>query len=461
MVGMRNSNVTEKIKCQKIDKYFYRSPEGRILKYSHYCIEKNCKTESSYNYENLKPIYCVKHKLDKMVNVKRGHKLCQDCEKGYLKKCNTPKCKYTIKNYKNGTRYMKQKIIKYLKENNIEFYMCRICSEIVDKEHFDTEEHIEKFNSVCKIKIEKSLEDSFLKIKCKFIDTRYNYIYTDLYFKKYIKELILKNIDINKFYKSFIVKKNVLEFNHGEKDPAYISYKFDSNNILNDLLNIQNLEDPEYKNRNMKPYLIKNSSTEYNYKIKKMYEDLDKINSKKSGDSVYNILSAGCEIYITECELLKGSNYIFEKIPKIFYTNRVISIIKNKDEKCFIYNYIRKFLNNVDKHQDRVSLIDKRFVKKLEDELNFNFDNVKIKDLSKIENLLETNIYVYSCDKNLKNRLPVYKSDKNYEKFLDLLLYEEHYMNIKNISRFFYPDENNKIYFCRNCCNKMYSQKKI
>ena len=34
-------------------------------------------------------------------------------------------------------------------------------------------------------------------------------------------------------------------------------------------------------------------------------------------------------------------------------------------------------------------------------------------------------------------------------------------MNIKNISRFFYPNENNKIYFCRNCCNKMYSQKKF
>ena len=339
--------------------------------------------------------------------------------------------------------------------------MCRICSEIVDKEHFDTEEHINKFNTVCKIKIEKSLKDSFLKIKCKFIDTRYNYIYTDLYFKKHIKEIILKNIDINKFYKSFIVKKNILEFNHGKRDPAYISYKFDSNNILNDLLNIQNLEDPEFKDRNMKPYLIKNSSTEYNYKIKKMYEDLEKINSKKSGDSVYNILSSGVEFYITECELLKGSNYNFEKIPKIFYTNRVISIIKNKDQKCFIYNYVRKFLNPVDNHKDRVSLKDKQIVKKLEEELNFNFDNVKIKDLSKIENLLETNFYVYSCDKNLKNRLPVYKSDKNYEKFLDLLLYEEHYMNIKNISRFFFPNETNNIYFCRNCCNKMYSQKKF
>ena len=85
---------------------------------------------------------------------------------------------------------MKLKIIKYLKENNIEFYMCRICSEIVDKEHFDTKEHIEKFNSVCKIKIDKLLEESFITIKCKFIDNRYNYIYTDLYFKKHIREII-------------------------------------------------------------------------------------------------------------------------------------------------------------------------------------------------------------------------------------------------------------------------------
>ena len=451
--------ITDKILCKRIDKYFYRDHNDDIKKYSIYCIEKNCKKLASYNYEGMKQIYCNKHKLEKMINTRHNYKLCKKCNRGYLTKCNTHSCKYTIENYKGATKYMKKTIIKYLKENNIEFYMCRICSEIVDKEHFNSQEHINKFHSICKIKIEKSLKDCFLKIKCKFIDMRYNYIYTDLYFKKYIKEIILKNIDINKFYKSFIVKKNILEFNHGERAPAYISYKFDSNNILNDLLNIQNLEDPEYKKRNMKPYLIKNSSTEYEYDMDQMYKDLDKINSEKSGDSVYNVLSAGVEIYITECEILKGSNY--EKIPKLFYNSKIISVIKNKDEKCFIYNYIRKFLNPVNNHQDRVSLKDKEICKKLEEELHFNFDNVKIKDLSKIENLLETNIYVYSCDKNLKNRLPIYKSDKNYEKYLDLLLYEEHYMNIKNISRFFYPNEKNKIYFCRNCCNKMYSNIKF
>ena len=58
-----------------------------------------------------------------MVNVKRGQKLCENCDNGYKIKCNTAKCKYTIKKYKNSTRYTKQKIIKYLKENKIEFYV--------------------------------------------------------------------------------------------------------------------------------------------------------------------------------------------------------------------------------------------------------------------------------------------------------------------------------------------------
>ena len=136
----------------------------------------------------------------------------------------------------------------------------------------------------------------------------------------------------------------------------------------------------------------------------------------------------------------------------------MINIIKNKDQKCFLYCYIRKFLNPVNKHGERISKIDKNIANKLEDELQYNFDNVEIKDLSKIENLLETNIYIYSCDKNLKNKIPIYKSDKNYKKYLDLLLYENHYMNIKRIDLFFNPNSANKKFFCRNCCNTFFSE---
>ena len=162
-----------------------------------------------------------------------------------------------------------------------------------------------------------------------------------------------------------------------------------------------------------------------------MYEDFDKVNFIKSGNSITYINNMGCDIKITECEMLHGSQFNFEKIPKIFYNSKVINIIKNKDEKCLLYCYIRKYLRQDNKHPERVSLKNKEFVKELEEELEYNFNNVKIKDLNQIENLLETNIYVYSCDKNFKNKIPIYKSDKNYKKFLDLLLFENHHMNIK------------------------------
>ena len=66
-----------------------------------------------------------------------------------------------------------------------------------------------------------------------------------------------------------------------------------------------------------------------------MYEDIGKVNFKESENSIYYISSVGSEIFITECELLKGSNYIFENIPKLFYKSKVISVIKNKDV-CYI-----------------------------------------------------------------------------------------------------------------------------
>ena len=52
-------------KVQKLNQYFYMTPEGDILKYKKYCIINNCKKLSSYNYSNKKEIpYCNEHKLD-------------------------------------------------------------------------------------------------------------------------------------------------------------------------------------------------------------------------------------------------------------------------------------------------------------------------------------------------------------------------------------------------------------
>ena len=85
-------SVLKKFQCQKIDEYYFRNSKGRIFKYSQFCRRKNCKTESSYNYQNLKPKYCLKHKKEDMVNTKRRHKLCLKCKSCYKTKCTSPKC---------------------------------------------------------------------------------------------------------------------------------------------------------------------------------------------------------------------------------------------------------------------------------------------------------------------------------------------------------------------------------
>ena len=188
-------SVIQKVQCVKIDKYYFRNSEGQIFKYSQFCRRKNCKTDSSYNYQNLKPKYCFKHKKEDMVNVKREYKLCLKCKSSYKTKCTSSKCKYTIEKYKTASKYMKLKTIDYLRETKQEFYLCRICQKIVNKSHFDSEEHIKKFNSVCSIDIKKSFKNAFISIKSQFFETRYNCLYTDLYF--FLK--IYKKYNIKKY----------------------------------------------------------------------------------------------------------------------------------------------------------------------------------------------------------------------------------------------------------------------
>ena len=111
MMTMKKS-VNEKILCKRMNKFFYLDEAGRKRKYSQYCVHNDCKIESLYNYENLKETkYCKKHKLEHMVNVKRGHSLCLNCRESHKKICQSPQCKYTIEKYKTASKYMKRKII--------------------------------------------------------------------------------------------------------------------------------------------------------------------------------------------------------------------------------------------------------------------------------------------------------------------------------------------------------------
>ena len=65
----------------------------------------------------------------------------------------------------------------------------------------------------------------------------------------------------------------MLDFNN-EKEKQYYSEKFNSNNILKD---IQNIEKIEKNDDIIQPYLIKNSSKDYNYDLERMYQDIDEV----------------------------------------------------------------------------------------------------------------------------------------------------------------------------------------
>ena len=106
---MKTQKITseQKTKCKKIDKYYYLDPEGKKRKYRLFCRHKDCTSQASYNFQNNKrPKYWLKHKKPRMVNVKKGHKLCEKCEGSYIpdKGCKNPKCKHDIKKYKDSSK---------------------------------------------------------------------------------------------------------------------------------------------------------------------------------------------------------------------------------------------------------------------------------------------------------------------------------------------------------------------
>ena len=145
-------------KIMKLNKYFYMTPEGDVLKYKKYCIINDCKKLSSYNYANKKEfIYCNEHNLDKMINIRKGYLLCEEHNIPYLKFCK--KC---------------------------EQIDCLLCNETVNEDQNIT------------IKTRTSIKKKFIDIIFDFHTIDKDVFYKDLYFKDKVKSLILKHCEKNK-----------------------------------------------------------------------------------------------------------------------------------------------------------------------------------------------------------------------------------------------------------------------
>ena len=153
-----------------------------------------------------------------------------------------------------------------------------------------------------------------------------------------------------------------------------------------------------------------------------------------------------------------GSIFEMNKISDLFLNKRSLLILKNNDDECFLYCYIREFLNPITKNRSRITRKDKELADKIINETNLTFENVSINEMNKMEKKLEVNINVFSYNKFYKNKNPVRKSKENYDKTLDLLLIEDinHYIIIRNLYCFLTNKCTEKDNFiCRTCQNEL------
>ena len=266
--------------------------------------------------------------------------------------------------------------------------------------------------------------------------------------------MIVKNYDNDKDYKITLYKFNQALVKHN--DLKYWVEKYIWQNI-NDIDNIDKLKIKNNTNDldliNIQNSEISNHNAEDNLEelnILSMHEDYD--------SSIMTIQNSRLIVKISECDIFSGGNEI-DKIPEIFFKKRNLLIMKNDDNKCFLYCYIRKFKNVITNNLSRISKKDLLIAEEIIDECNMDFENVSLDELDKIEKLLECNIHIIGCNKKFNSKKIIRKSKSEFDKDLDLLLIDniKHYILIKNINKFI-SDNSHVIKTCPNCLNVFYSE---
>ena len=100
-----------------------------------------------------------------------------------------------------------------------------------------------------------------------------------------------------------------------------------------------------------------------------MHEDYD--------SGIMTIQNSKLIVKISEFDIFSGGNEI-DKIPELFFKKRNLLIIKNDDNECFLYCYIRKFKNVITNNASRISKKDLLIVEEVVDEYNMDFENFSL-----------------------------------------------------------------------------------
>ena len=197
---------------------------------------------------------------------------------------------------------------------------------------------------------------------------------------KYGRDIVIKNYE--KFIKRSDYKKVTKYLKDNNIDETLI-YKHIS--IIYDYLNIKN----KFNLETLKKAILSLENSKYSYiehntLIERPRKNGEIIPINETREINYNHLR--CVIKMTEYIPISGGNISeLSKIPGLFLNKRSLLVLRNNDNKCFLYCYIREFLSPITKNRFRITKRDKELADKIISESNLIFENVSINEMNKIE----------------------------------------------------------------------------
>ena len=176
------------------------------------------------------------------------------------------------------------------------------------------------------------------------------------------------------------------------------------------------------------------SENDINNVLDEIQKNIESNHEKISIDSRKKFLTyRKMDMNIDKYEALKKHIGTYIELPEKLQKRSLINI-KNKDDYCFIWSYIRH-INPQQTNPNRIKIKDKELFeniyKKLKDfkfPLEINKTNIK-----EIEDVLKINIYILASDKN-DNIIPMFSSENTYEEDLNLFYYKNHICYIKDLN---------------------------
>ena len=286
--------------------------------------------------------------------------------------------------------------------------------------------------------------------------------YNDIHMFNTSKTVDTSHEQQTKIRQDELIKKEKARYNRIKENELY------KKNIEDNKVKEWLIKNKKFKEEQITDKLIEDSKKDY---FDKTQEETD-INYREesycdkpqtnSGGTSVKLYEYGVTYKLTEYTPISGGSE-FSKVPELFITKRSLIVLKNNDNKCFLYCYIREFLNPITEKRFRITKKDKELADKIINETKLDFENVSISEIDKIEKKLQVNVNVFSCDKKYKNKNPVRKSRTDYDRTLDLLLIDgiNHYIIINNIHCFLSNRGNEKdVFVCRTCLNTFYSENK-